>query len=75
MRTQTESDAMARFRVFLIGSPQALDVDLPATNAAELSEIASRSRFLEGYMAEADQDGACPGVLIPTCRLQMIIES
>jgi hypothetical protein len=66
---------MARFRVFLVGSPQPLDVDLPATDTAELGEIASRSRFLEGYMAQADQDGVCPGVLIPTCRLQMVVET
>jgi len=66
---------MARFRVFLVGSPEPLDVDLPAGDAAELKEIASRSRFLDGYMAEADQDGVCPGVLISTCRLQMIIET
>jgi hypothetical protein len=66
---------MARFRIFLVGSPQPLDVDLPANDAAELNEIASRSRFLDGYMAEADQDGVCPGILIPTCRLQMIVET
>jgi hypothetical protein len=74
MKTQTDDRVMGRFRIFLVGSPQAIDVDLPASDAAELNEIASRSRFLDGYMAEADRDGVCPGVLIPTSRLQMIIE-
>jgi len=66
---------MARFRVFLTGCPQPLDVDLPASDVAELNQIASSVRFLEGHMAEADHDGVYPGVLIPTCRLQMVIEA
>lgn len=65
---------MARFRIFLIGSPTPLDVDLPINSVAELHEIASRSRFIEGHMAEPDLSGVCPGVLIPTCRLQMVLE-
>ena len=75
MKTQTEGRVMARFRIFLVGSSQPLDIDLPANDAAELKVIASRSRFLDGRMAEADQDCVCPDVLIPTCRLQMIIET
>jgi hypothetical protein len=47
---------MARFRVFLTGCPQPLDVDLPANGVAELNQIASSCRFLEGHMAEADHD-------------------
>jgi hypothetical protein len=65
---------MARFRVFLTGCPQPLDVDLPASDVAELNQIASSCRFLQGHMAEADHDGVCAGVLIPTCRLQMVME-
>ena len=66
---------MARYRLFLIGSNSPLEVDLPARIVAELNEIASCARFLEGHMAEADSSGVCPGVLIPTCRLQMVIEA
>lgn len=66
---------MARFRIFLIATPQPLEVDLPVESVAELNEIASRSRFLEGHMAEPDEDGVCPGVLIPTCRIQMAMEA
>lgn len=65
---------MARFRVFLIGCNQPLDVDLPARDVVDLNAMASTVRFLEGHMAEADHDGVCPGVLIPTCRLQMVLE-
>jgi hypothetical protein len=66
---------MAQFRVFLVGVPQPLQVDLPAGSASELVEIASRVRFLEGHMVEADSDGVCAGVLIPTSRLQLVIEA
>jgi len=66
---------MAQFHVFLIGAPQPLQVDLPVGSVNELVEIASRVRFLEAHMVEADGDGVCAGVLIPTCRLQLIIEA
>ena len=66
---------MTRFRIFITGSPQPIDVDLPVASIAELSEIASRSRFIEGHVAEADSDGVYAGVLIPTCRIQLIIET
>jgi hypothetical protein len=66
---------MAQFRVFLVGVPQPLQVDLPVGNVSELVEIASRVRFLEGHMVEADSDGVCAGVLIPTCRLQLVFEA
>jgi hypothetical protein len=66
---------MAQFRVFLIGVPQPLQVDLPVGSVGELIEIASRVRFLEAHMTEADSDGVCAGVLIPTCRLQLVIEA
>lgn len=66
---------MARFKLFLIGTPQPLDVEFPASNVSDLNEVASRARFIEGNMAEPDADGVYPGVLIPTCRLQMILEA
>lgn len=66
---------MARFRLFLIGCNQPLEVDLPVSGVAELNQMAATCRFLEGYMAEADGDGVCPGVLIPTSRLQMVVEA
>jgi hypothetical protein len=66
---------MAQFRVFLVGVAQPLQVDLPVGSARELVEIASRVRFLEAHMVEADSDGVCAGVLIPTCRLQLVIEA
>ena len=65
---------MARFKLFLIGTPQPLDVEFLASSVSELMESASRARFIEGHMAEPDPDGVYPGVVIPTCRLQMILE-
>jgi hypothetical protein len=66
---------MAQFRVFLVGVAQPLQVDLPVGSARELVEIASRVRFLEAHMVEADSDGVCASVLLPTCRLQLMIEA
>ena len=66
---------MARFRVLLIGASHSLEVDFPVGSTTELGEIASRVRFLDGHMAEPDQDGIYPGVLIPTCRLQLVTET
>ena len=66
---------MARFRIFLVGNPQPVDVDLPVCSAAELNDIASRTRFLEGHMSEPGSDGVFPAVLIPTCRIQFIVEN
>jgi hypothetical protein len=66
---------MARFRIFLVGNPQPVDVDLPVCSAAELNDIASRVRFLQGNVTEADSDGVLPAVLLPTCRIQFIIET
>lgn len=65
---------MARFKLFLIGTPLPLEVELAASSVSELMESASRARFIEGNMAEPDAEGVFPGVLIPTCRLQMILE-
>jgi hypothetical protein len=66
---------MAHVRVFLIGAPQPLQVDLPVGSVSELVEIASRARFLEAHMVEADSDGIFAGVLIPTSRLQLVVEA
>ena len=65
---------MATFRICLVGSAQSLVIDLPAADAAELAQIAGSSRFLAGYMAEPDDHGACPGVLIQTNRIQCAFE-
>jgi hypothetical protein len=66
---------MGHFRVFLIGVPQPLLVDLPVESASELVELALRARFLEAHMVEADSDGVCASVLLPTGRLQLVIEA
>jgi hypothetical protein len=65
---------MARFKVFLMGSPQPLRVELPCANILELSHAASHVRFLAGHLAESDENGVCPGVLIATERIHAIVE-
>ena len=61
---------MARFRFFLIGSSQPLDVDVSAAGVRELNDLATRARFIEGTMAEPDDDGVCVGVLVQTSRTE-----
>ena len=65
---------MATFRICLSGSPQMLHIDLPAANIAELAEQAASMRFLAGYMAEPDEHGVCPGVMIQSSRIQCAFE-
>lgn len=66
---------MSAFRVFLIGSPEALELDLPANNLCDLLELASRSRFIAGCATDADQDGLIRGVLVPTNRIHLVVEA
>lgn len=66
---------MARFKLFLVGTPQPLTVDLPVSSLGDLNELASRARFITGNMAAPDHDGICCGVLIPTNRIQLVVES
>lgn len=65
---------MTSFRICLVGNSQPLIVDLPVQDIAELTEQASCVRFLAGHMAEANEDGVCPGVMIQTNRIQLAIE-
>lgn len=71
---EKEGRVMATFRICLTGSSQPLLVDLPASDVAELAQIASSSRFLSGNMAEADEHGVCPGIMIATGRIQCAFE-
>jgi hypothetical protein len=65
---------MRNFQVFLIGSPEPLDLDLPAHDLADLMELASRSRFIVGSL-EADHDGLLRGVMVPTNRIHLVVEA
>jgi hypothetical protein len=70
-----EGRVMATFRICLTGSTQPLLVDLPASDVAELTQMAGSSRFLAGHMAEADEHGVCPGIMIQTNRIQCAFEA
>jgi len=66
---------MARFKFYLIGSSDAPVLDVEAADLRELNETISRNRFIEGHMTEPDGDGVLHGVLIATCRIQLIMEA
>jgi hypothetical protein len=66
---------MATFRVFLVGSPAPVTVDLPVAGTVDLHELASRVRFIIGHFAEPDEDGSCRGLMIPTGRIHLAVEA
>lgn len=65
---------MTTFRIFLIGNSQPLLVDLPASSVAELINVASCARFIEGVMAVPDEEGVCCSVMMQACRIQLAVE-
>jgi len=66
---------MARFKLFLIGSPHPLLVNLPVNGVMELNELAGRCRFITGNLSDPDHDGVCSGLMIPTSRIQLVVEA
>lgn len=66
---------MARFKFFLIGSSQTPVLDVDAADLRELNDIVSRNRFIEGHIAERDEDGVFGGMLIATGRIQLVMEA
>lgn len=65
---------MGCIRLFLIGTSQPLDVDLPARDIQELEAMMSATKFVTGTKTEPDKDGVCPAFLVPTYRIQCVIE-
>ena len=59
---------MATFRFHLIGA-QPVELDVAAGSIAELGEIVTRQRFVEGRMTQPDGDGVLAGVLLATSRI------
>ena len=64
---------MATFDFVLIGSHIAQRVEVPADNLAELADYIACGRFIEGEMLP-DDFGEIRRVLIPTNRIQMVVE-
>jgi hypothetical protein len=72
---EAKGSIVTTFRICLTGSPQPLLIDLPVSSVEELSHAAGSSRFLAGHMAEPNEDGVCPGVMIQTNRIQWAFEA
>ena len=66
---------MARFRLFLVGTSESLDVECWAKDLAELERELKCQRFLRGRISEPDGNGECKAVLIPAGRIQLIVEN
>jgi len=66
---------MATYRVHLVGSHQAIDVDLPYADLDDLMGEASRARFIVGHLTTPDEQGVCRRVMIATGRIQCVIEA
>ncbi len=65
---------MGLFRIYLTGSPQALEVELPVSDLRSLKRGLLSERYLEGRVRPTDGAGECAGVLIPATKLQLILE-
>lgn len=68
---------MSSFQVFLIGNSNPAKIMFGANSIEHLGDEIGRTRFLRGRLIDyVDADGVCsePCVLIPTSRIQMVIE-
>lgn len=63
----------AQFRVFLIGTPLPLQVELEASDARALEQLLLRSRFVVGRLTETDDPDCCADVLIPVNRIHLMV--
>lgn len=63
---------MAMFDFLLIGSHSPQRVEVPADNLAMLADRIAGGRFIEGELPP-DEWGEIKRVLIPTCRIQMVV--
>lgn len=66
---------MASYFVHLMGQREPAHIDLPFEDMDELAAEASRSKFLIGHMATADEDGVCRRVMIATYRIECVVET
>ena len=64
---------MATFDFVLIGSPHPQRVEVPADGLASLADYIAGGRFIEGEFPP-DDCGEIKRVLIPTNRIQMVVE-
>lgn len=58
-----------------VGQAHAPLLEVAVKSLAELNDLITRSRFIEGRMSEGDSDGVCAGVLIATHRIQFVTEA
>ena len=65
---------MARFKLYLAGNGEPLDVELPVANVLELCALLSAARFIDGHFSEPDGDGVCRALLVPSSRVHLIVE-
>lgn len=62
------------YRIHLIGVPQPIELEIAATTMAELNDMLSRQRFIEGRMVEPDGDGVLAAMLLASSRVQCVVE-
>ena len=65
---------MAQFRLFLIGKAAPMDVEIPARDVHDICELASTSRFITGNLTTPDESGVLQAFLVPSCRIQCVVE-
>lgn len=66
---------MSRFDVFLVGNNQRLPLEIEAENVQSLARFLARQRFLVGRISAEADDLAMRPVMIPVCRINLLIEA
>lgn len=65
---------MSRYRFVMIGSAQAPIVEVGVSCLSDLAAQASCSRWIEGEIVEVDGEAVSHRVLLPTGRIQMVVD-
>lgn len=65
---------VGNFKVFLIGSAEPLDLEFPVDSISSLQTMATHSRFIIGRAAYECDECHVGHLMIPTSRIQLILE-
>lgn len=60
---------MGRFRIHMTGVGQPLIVELDADCVNDLAQMATQARFICGNLAEPNEDGCLPSIMIAAGRI------
>lgn len=66
---------MKRYELHMLGRREPIYVELDCLGIEELAELASQSRFVIGHLADIDECGCQPKVMVAAQRIFCAIET